>query len=102
MSRLITSSNSAKVPADLDALANAARSSRPTPAFNEATTASNDRDVVRLKRCTSIVWSGLYLCETAIHEQLGPCDITRIIGREKHDGSCDLIRGPESAERNYV
>ena len=53
MSRLITSSNSAKVPGDLDALANAARSSRPTPAFNEATTASNDRDVVRLKRCTS-------------------------------------------------
>src|SRR5258708_38857330 len=54
MSRLITSSNSAKVPGDLDALANAARYSRPTPAFNEARTASNDRDVVRLKRCTSI------------------------------------------------
>ena len=35
--------------------ANAARSSRPTPAFNEATTTSNDRDVVRLKRCISIV-----------------------------------------------
>ena len=47
-------------------------------------------------------WSGLYLCETAIDEQLGPCDRTRIIGGEKHDSSCDLIRGPESAERNDV
>jgi hypothetical protein len=35
--------------------------------------------------------------ETAIDEQLGPCDITRIIGGEKHDSSCDLIRGTSSA-----
>src|SRR5580704_18314925 len=39
------------------------------------------------------VWSGLYLCETAIDEQLGPCDIICIIGGEKHDSSCDIIRG---------
>src|ERR1700690_4136601 len=114
MPRLITSSNSAKVPGDLDALANAARSSRPTPPSNEDTTASNDRDVVRLSVVLRLfelpfhssfranVWSGLYLCKTAIDEQLGPCDITRIIGGEKHDSSCDLIRGPESAERNDV
>jgi hypothetical protein len=44
---------------DLDTFANAARSSRPTPAFNAATTASNGLEVVMLKRSISILLIGI-------------------------------------------
>jgi hypothetical protein len=59
LSRLITSSNSAKVLSDLDTFANATRSTRPTPAFNAATKASNGLEVVILKRSISILLIGI-------------------------------------------
>src|SRR6202035_3801607 len=51
--RSITSSNSAKVPACLDAFANSTKSSRPTACFSADTTASNGTEVVTLKRSIS-------------------------------------------------
>src|ERR1700674_4732405 len=51
--RSITSSNSAKVPACLDAFANSTKSSRPTASFSAATTASNGLEDVTLKRSIS-------------------------------------------------
>src|SRR6202050_3398499 len=69
MFRLITSSNSANVPDDLEALANAARSSCPIPDFKAHTTDSNGLDVVRLKRSTSTFLTGIgsFLSGTQSH-----------------------------------
>src|SRR5580704_17918647 len=59
MFRLITSSSSANVPDDLEALANAARSNCPILDFKAHTTDSNGLDVVRLKRSTSTFLTGI-------------------------------------------
>src|SRR5713101_3824460 len=59
MFRLITSSNSANVPDDLEALANAARSSCPMLDFKAHITDSNGLDVARLKRSTSTFLTGI-------------------------------------------
>src|SRR6266478_1684146 len=52
-SRSITVFRSVKVPGPFDALANSAKSSRPTPAFSAATTASKGLEDVRLNRSIS-------------------------------------------------
>src|SRR5580700_3607647 len=69
MFRLITSSNAANVPDDLEALANAARSSCPILDFKARATDSNGLDVVRLKRSTSTFLTGIgsFLSGTQSH-----------------------------------
>src|SRR5580704_14767997 len=118
MFRLITSSNSANVPEDVEALANAARSSCPIPAFRADTTDSNGCDVVRPKRSTSTFLTGIWivpfglmlaltmggvaLCEAAIDKQLRSRHVARIIRCEKDYRFGDLIRLSEPAERYYI
>src|SRR5216684_5889162 len=44
----------------------------------------------------------LHLCKASVHKQLCSCNVTCIIGGEKHDGLGDLIGCAEPAERDVV
>jgi hypothetical protein len=42
----------------------------------------------------------LHLREASVHEQLGPCNLTAVVGRKKNNGFRDLIGCFEPPKRN--